>query len=57
MELLKNINEFAKEINLLTEIIREFNSYDFLYMLYMLIRCNSSIMIQISIEILIVNLF
>ena len=54
MELFKNINEFSKEINLHNEIIKEFNSYDFIHILYMLIRCNSSIMIQISLEILIV---
>ena len=54
MELFKNINEFSKEINIVNEIIKEINSYDFIHILYMLIRCNSSIMIQISLEILIV---
>jgi len=56
LELIKNMYDFSKEINLLNEIIKEFNSYEFLYTLYMLLRCNSSIMIQISLEILIVKL-
>jgi hypothetical protein len=56
MELQKNIYEFSKEINLMNEILKEFNQFDFLYILYVLMRCNSNIMKQISIEILLILL-
>jgi len=56
MDLLKNIYLFSKEINNLNEIIREFNSFDFLYILYILMNCKSNIMKKISIEMLILLL-
>ena len=54
MELEKKIYEFSKEINIMSEIIKELSQFDFLYILYILMRCNSNIMKQISIEILII---
>lgn len=54
MELQKNIYEFShKETNLMGDIVKEFNQFDFLYILYILMRCNSNIMRQISISMLI----
>jgi hypothetical protein len=54
MELQKNIYEFShKETNLMGDIVKEFNQFDFLYILYILMRCYSNIMKQISISMLI----
>lgn len=52
METLKNIYRFSKDINTLAEIIRQFNTFDFLYILYILMQCKSSIMKKVSIEML-----
>lgn len=56
MELQKNIYLFSKEMNTLNEIIREFNTFDFLYLLYTLMNCRSNIMKKVSIEMLILLL-
>jgi len=43
-------------MNTLNEIIREFNTFDFLYILYLLLNCKSNIMKKVSIEMLILLL-
>lgn len=54
MELKKNIYLFSKEINTLNDIVKEYNKFDFLYILYTLLQCKSCIMKKISLEILLI---
>jgi hypothetical protein len=56
LELIKNMYEFSRTTNTLAEISKEFNQFEFLESLYFLLICNSNIIKQISLEILLMLL-
>jgi hypothetical protein len=56
LELIKNIYEFSRTTNTLAEISKEFNQFEFLEILYFLLICNSNIIKQIALEILLMLL-
>ena len=56
LEVLKNIYESSKEINLINEILSKFTGFDFLYTLNLLFKSTSKLLVITSLETLIVSL-